>query len=69
MALLSTVLPIWLITEAMRRIGAGATSMIGTLGPVLTIFFGWIFLGEGLGAMQVLGAAFVIGGVTLVAKA
>jgi len=68
MALFSTVLPIWLTTEAMRRIGAGSTSMIGTLGPVLTIFFGWVFLGEGLGPLQALGAAFVIGGVTLVAR-
>jgi drug/metabolite transporter (DMT)-like permease len=68
MAVLSTVLPIWLIAEAMRRIGAGPTSMIGTLGPVLTIFFGWLFLGESLGAMQMAGAVLVIGGVTLVAK-
>jgi drug/metabolite transporter (DMT)-like permease len=69
MALLSTVLPIWLITESMRRIGAGPTSMIGTLGPVLTIFFAWVLLGERLGGMQVLGAILVIAGVSLVARA
>lgn len=68
MALLSTVLPIWLIAVAMRRIGAGATSMIGTLGPVLTLLFGWVFLGESLGAIQLLGAALVIAGVLLIGR-
>lgn len=68
MALVSTVLPIWLIAVAMRRIGAGPTSMIGTLGPVLTILFGWIFLGESLGAIQLFGAALVIAGVVLIGR-
>ncbi|MDP5238635.1 DMT family transporter [Uliginosibacterium sp. 31-16] len=69
MALLSTVLPIWLIAVAMRRIGASATSMIGTLGPVLTILFGWAFLGESLGTIQLFGAALVIAGVVLIGRA
>lgn len=68
MASVSTVLPIWLIAQAMRRIGAGSSALIGTLGPVLTIFFGWLFLGEQLGLMQVLGGILVIGGVSLVAR-
>ena len=68
MALISTVLPIWLIAVAMRRIGAGTTSMIGTLGPVLTIFFGWVFLGESLGAIQFAGATLVIAGVVLIGR-
>lgn len=69
MALLSTVFPIWLIAVAMRRIGASATSMIGTLGPVLTILFGWAFLGESLGTIQLFGAALVIAGVVLIGRA
>jgi drug/metabolite transporter (DMT)-like permease len=68
MALVSTVLPIWLIAVAMRRIGAGPTSMIGTLGPVLTILFGWIFLGESLGTIQLVGATLVITGVLLIGR-
>jgi drug/metabolite transporter (DMT)-like permease len=63
MALFSTVLPIWFVAEAMRRIGAGATSMIGTLGPVLTIVLAALLLGEPLTWMQVAGAALVILGV------
>lgn len=63
MALVSTVLPIWLVAEAMKRIGAGRAAMMGTLGPVLTLFFGWLFLGEHLGGLQMLGGALVILGV------
>jgi hypothetical protein len=33
MAVFSTVLPIWLVSEAIRRLGAGPTAMIGSLGP------------------------------------
>lgn len=68
MALLSTVLPIWLIAQAMRRIGAGPSAMIGTIGPVLTIFFSWLVLGEQLGYQQALGGLLVIVGVWLVAR-
>jgi drug/metabolite transporter (DMT)-like permease len=64
MAIFSTVLPIWLVAEAMRRIGAGPTSMVGTLGPVLTILLAALFLGEPLTWMQVVGAALVIFGVS-----
>lgn len=64
MAVFSTVLPIWFVAEAMRRIGAGPTSMIGTLGPVLTILLAALFLGEPLTWMQVAGAALVIFGVS-----
>jgi drug/metabolite transporter (DMT)-like permease len=39
------------------------------LRPIAALAQPWLFLGEGVGAMQMLGAAFVIGGgVTLVAK-
>ena len=68
MAVFSTVMPIWLVAEAMRRIGAGPTSMIGTLGPVLTILLAALILGEPLGAIQIAGAALVILGVVKVAR-
>lgn len=68
MALFSTVLPIWLIAEAIRLIGATQASMIGTLGPILTILLAVIFLGEPLGWIQVVGAVLVIGGVWMIAR-
>jgi drug/metabolite transporter (DMT)-like permease len=64
MALFSTVLPIWLITEAVRRLGASTTAMFGSLGPVFTIFLGWALLSEPFNGVQLAGAAIVIGAVS-----
>ncbi|HEX4387186.1 MAG TPA: DMT family transporter, partial [Steroidobacteraceae bacterium] len=69
MAVFSTVLPVWLVTVAIRELGAGPTAMIGSLGPVITLLLAWLLLGEALGALQLLGAALVIFGVRIVAKA
>ena len=63
MALVSTVLPIVLTSEAIRRIGASHASIIGSVGPVATIFLGAIFLGEAVTAIQIAGAALVLAGV------
>jgi drug/metabolite transporter (DMT)-like permease len=66
MALFSTVLPVFMTSEALRRIGANQVAMIGALGPVTTIFFGYAGLDEVMTPMQALGAVFVLGGVLLV---
>ena len=66
MAVFSTVVPTWLIAEAIRRIGANASSLIGSLGPVFTIGLGASILGEPVRAIQLVGAALVLAGVTLV---
>lgn len=66
LALVSTVLPIWLQAEALRRIGAPTAALVGTLGPAVTIFLGWWILGEAMSASQLAGAALVIAGVLLV---
>ncbi|HKC17503.1 MAG TPA: DMT family transporter [Steroidobacteraceae bacterium] len=67
MAVFSTVLPIWLFSEAIRRLGAGPTAVIGSLGPVITMLLAWQLLGESLGVLQLAGAALVVYGVRLVA--
>ena len=66
MALVSTVLPVFMLSAAIRRIGASKTVLIGTLGPVLTIFFGWWLLGEPLSFAQMTGTGLVLAGVLLV---
>lgn len=68
MAVFSTVLPVWWVSEAIRRLGAGRVSLIGTLGPVITIGLGWLILGDPLGVRQIGGAALVVAGVVLVAR-
>ena len=66
MAIFSTVLPTYLIAEAIKRIGANRTSLVGSLGPVFTIWLGWWILGEAVHWVQLVGAALVLGGVALV---
>lgn len=68
MALFSTVLPVFTLAAAIRRIGPSPTALIGTLGPVLTIAFGWWLLGEPLSPAQMVGAGFVIAGVVLTSR-
>lgn len=68
MAIFSTVLPVFWQSAAVQRIGAARTVLIGTLGPILTIFFGWLLLSEPLSVAQLLGAGLVLAGVLLVSR-
>jgi drug/metabolite transporter (DMT)-like permease len=64
MAVFSTVLPIWLVTEAIRRLGAPTASMMGSLGPIFTILLAYALLHEPLSLVQLAGATIVIVAVT-----
>ncbi len=66
MALFSTVLPVFLLSFAIRRIGSGSASLIGSIGPVSTIYMAYVFLGESIGWLQIAGSALVLGGVLII---
>ena len=68
MALFSTVLPVWAVSEAIHRIGAGPVALTGSLGPIVTLLLAWLLLDEALGVAQGVGAALVIAGVTVMAR-
>jgi len=68
MAVFSTVLPVFMTSAAIRRIGAARTALIGTLGPMLTIFFGYWLLAEPMSVWQMMGAGLVLAGVLLVGR-
>ncbi|KAF0812283.1 hypothetical protein IGB42_03273 [Andreprevotia sp. IGB-42] len=68
MAMISTVLPIYLMSMAMARIGAGRTAVVGSFGPIITIVLSMGILDEHLSVVQWLGAAVVFAGVTLVSR-
>lgn len=61
----NTLLPIASYSIGMQRMNAGTASTIATLEPVLAIGLSWALLDESLGALQLLGAAIVIGAVLL----
>lgn len=69
MALFSTVLPIWMVTQAIRRLGAGPTAIIASLGPVFTLLLARVLLGEPVSLLQLAGSALVVLGVRLIGAA
>jgi drug/metabolite transporter (DMT)-like permease len=69
MAVVSTVLPIVLTMEGIRRVGASHASIVASVGPLATIALGAIFLGEPVTWYQIVGAALVLTGVLAISLA
>ena len=61
-----TVLPVFLVAEALKRIGANQFALIGALGPVTTVLADFGLLDGTLTPLQLVGGALVISGVLLV---
>lgn len=66
MAVVSTVVPVFLTAEALRRVGANTVAIVGALGPVSTIFLGWLGLEEVMTPIQLIGVGLVLAGVLAV---
>ena len=66
LATVCTVLPVFLVAEALKRIGANHFALIGALGPVTTALADFVLLEGVLTMAQILGGALVISGVLLV---
>lgn len=49
--------------RGVARIEPGAVSMLGMMSPVTAVILGWIWLGEALSLLQLLGAVIVLGSV------
>lgn len=64
----STVLPSFMLTEALTRIGAARTSMMGTTGPMITILLAVVLLGEPFGWAHFAGMLLVLMGVSMLSK-
>jgi drug/metabolite transporter (DMT)-like permease len=66
LAVFATVLPLWLMAEGLKRIGANQVSLVGCVGPLATMAFAWMFLGETVTLTQLTGAALVLAGVLII---
>ncbi len=62
-AIISTVVPTFLIAEGINLIGAGKASIVASVGPVITIALGYWFLNEPFTFWELIGTCFVLGGV------
>jgi drug/metabolite transporter (DMT)-like permease len=63
LSIFCTVLPTYMIGEAIKRIGASSTSILSTAGPASVIFIAYFVLGEPITVAQIAGTVVVIGGI------
>ena len=68
MAVFSTVIPSYLVTASINRIGSGNVAIVGSVGPVSTIILANIFLSEGITLWQIAGTVLILIGVLIIGK-
>lgn len=68
MAIFCTVLPSYLVSWAIKSIGAPNFSIVGSFGPISTIILAYFFLEESVSWLQGIGTMVVIVGVLLASK-
>jgi drug/metabolite transporter (DMT)-like permease len=68
MALLSTVIPSYLVAEGIKRIGSDNAAIAGSIGPVSTIIQAYIFLGEPVHLTQIAGTVLILVGVLIIGR-
>jgi len=66
MAVLATLIPSFLVSAAIARLGASTFSIFGSLGPVSTIVLAYFFLDERITVLQIFGMLIVILGVSFI---
>ncbi|MFZ5970485.1 MAG: DMT family transporter [Bacteroidota bacterium] len=66
MALLSTVIPSYLVSASIKRLGANNTAIIASVGPVSTILQAYLFLGESITLLQLAGTFLILIGVLII---
>ena len=60
-----TILPVFMTMAAVQRIGAATASQAGMVGPVSTLFLGFLVLGEPVTGVQLIGTGLVLAGIGL----
>jgi drug/metabolite transporter (DMT)-like permease len=68
MALFSTVIPSYLISEGIKRIGSDNVAIVSSVGPVSTIIQANIFLYEPILAAQIAGTVLILIGVLIIGR-
>lgn len=62
-AIFCTILPSFMISYAIKQVGASKVSIVGSVGPVFTIFLSYFILHETLSIYQIIGGAVILMGV------
>ena len=66
MAVFCTVIPSFLVSEGIQRVGSGNAAIIGSIGPMATIFMATYFLNETFNNWQIAGTLFILVGVLMI---
>lgn len=66
LAIVATVLPTFMISAGMKKIGSNNAAIISAIGPVSTIIQAHFILNESISIAQMIGTVFVIFGVLLI---
>jgi drug/metabolite transporter (DMT)-like permease len=66
LAIVSTVIPTFLVSAGIKAIGASQAAIVASIGPVVTIGLGYFFLGEPVTPYEIAGTALVLAGVLMV---
>lgn len=68
LGIVATVIPSFMISDGMKRIGSSNVAIISSIGPVSTIIQAHFILGEKIFTEQIIGTVFVIAGVLLIGR-
>jgi drug/metabolite transporter (DMT)-like permease len=68
LAVVSTVIPTFLVMEGVKILGANQSAIVGSIGPASTIILGYFFLGETLSIQEGIGSLLVLIGVLLISR-
>jgi len=68
MAILATVIPSYLVTASINRIGSDNAAIVSSVGPVSTILLAHIFLNETITIWQLIGTTLILVGVLIIGR-
>jgi len=68
MAILATVIPSYLVTASINRIGSDNAAIVSSVGPVSTILLARIFLNETITIWQLIGTTLILVGVLIIGR-
>jgi drug/metabolite transporter (DMT)-like permease len=66
MAILSTVIPSYLVVAGIKRIGSDNAAIVGSIGPVSTLILAYFLLQENISLFQIIGTIMILFGVLIV---
>jgi drug/metabolite transporter (DMT)-like permease len=66
LAIIATVLPSFLVSLGLKKIGANNAVIVSSIGPISTILQAYFILGEPITVFQLTGTGFVIAGILLI---